>query len=348
MLCLGPHDELKNIQEPLLQEETKQEVTPPKKYEDKYLESIRKEKKEFEFTDEEKSERDKLLKKTITNMENDFKEKIQNCKKEIKQLGKDIFYLENNPLQEEEEEEQDQEQDQEETIQQKKERYNQLSEVIPELEKRLNAVEQEAITCTNAAMIDKKIQKLNGCFVMESTPLGNVLMQYNAKRESFSYYSDFTVPYRYLEVTARKFVKTFHCRPIFINMEDELKETEKRLEEEKQKQEENQKQEEKRKQEEKEQNITSNKNVFAKLKTYNKATGKVNTVPPPKSSIPTNPAYNAEDKKQVLLKENANRYTYEGKISTFQMLKKVERKVIDKKYALTFADFKRLQEKKKQ
>jgi len=30
------------------------------------------------------------------------------------------------------------------------------------------------------------------------------------------------------------------------------------------------------------------------------------------------------------------------------MLKKVERKVIDKKYALTFADFKRLQEKKKQ
>jgi hypothetical protein len=153
-------------------------------------------------------------------------------------------------------------------------------------------------------------------------------MQYNAKRESFSYYSDFTVPYRYLEVTARKFVKTFHCRTIFINMEDELKETEKRLEEEKQKQEEKQRQEEKRKQEEKEQNITSNKNVFAKLKTYNKATGKVNTVPPPKSSIPTNPAYSAEDKKQVLLKENANRYTYEGKISTFQMLKKVERKVI--------------------
>jgi len=43
-----------------------------------------------------------------------------------------------------------------------------------------------------------------------------------------------------------------------------------------------------------------------------------------------------------LLKENANRYTYEGKISTFNLLKKVEKKVVDKKYGLTFSDFKKM------
>ena len=49
----------------------------------------------------------------------------------------------------------------------------------------------------------------------------------------------------------------------------------------------------------------------------------------------------------VLLKENANRYSYEGKLSNFNFLKKVDRKVVDKKYGMTFADFKRLQEEKK-
>jgi hypothetical protein len=51
---------------------------------------------------------------------------------------------------------------------------------------------------------------------------------------------------------------------------------------------------------------------------------------------------------KVLLKENANRYSYEGKLSNFNFLKKVDRKVVDKKYGMTFADFKRLQEEKKE
>ena len=43
----------------------------------------------------------------------------------------------------------------------------------------------------------------------------------------------------------------------------------------------------------------------------------------------------------VVLKENANRYTYEGRLSNFSFLKKTDRKVIDKKYAMSFADFKK-------
>jgi hypothetical protein len=47
-----------------------------------------------------------------------------------------------------------------------------------------------------------------------------------------------------------------------------------------------------------------------------------------------------------LLKENANRYSYEGKLSNFNFLKKVDRKVVDKKYGMNFAYFKRLQDEK--
>jgi hypothetical protein len=91
------------------------------------------------------------------------------------------------------------------------------------------------------------------------------------------------------------------------------------------------------------------KNVFAKFKSYNKeaGTGHVNIAAPPKNSIPNNKVTESNNNEKVLLKEHANRYSYEGKLSNFNFLKKVDRKVVDKKYAMTFADFKRLQEEKK-
>jgi hypothetical protein len=193
---------------------------------------------------------------------------------------------------------------------------------------------------------------------MEKTPLGNVLMLYNNKRGSFEYYSDNTIPYRYLEPVSRKYVKTFGCRPIYFDMEEELKNYEKKLEEkerEKEEKEELEKRilEEKRILDEKNMSVSvvaePKKNVFAKFKSYNKeaGTGHVNIAAPPKNSIPNNKVTETKSDEKVLLKENANRYSYEGKLSNFNFLKKVDRKVVDKKYAMTFADFKRLQEEKK-
>jgi hypothetical protein len=45
---------------------------------------------------------------------------------------------------------------------------------------------------------------------------------------------------------------------------------------------------------------------------------------------------------KVQLKQNANRFTCQGKISNFNFLKIPERKVIDKKYATSFSDFKKM------
>jgi hypothetical protein len=193
-------------------------------------------------------------------------------------------------------------------------------------------------------IINEKLNKLKDCFIMEKTPLGNVLMFYNHKREAFEFYSDNTIPYRYLEPVGRKYVKTFNCRPIFVDMEEELRLCEERIETERL--------EKERLEKEKEalrlsgQNnaniVDQKKNVFAKFKSYNKeaGTGRVNTVAPPKNSIPNKPVTEKESTEKVLLKENANHYKYEGKLSNFNFLKKVDRKVVDKKFALTFADFK--------
>jgi hypothetical protein len=72
------------------------------------------------------------------------------------------------------------------------------------------------------ALIDKDIdnsvinEQINNRFIMEMTPVGNVIMQYNLTKELFVYYSDNIVPFRYLETVARKYVCTFDCKELYI------------------------------------------------------------------------------------------------------------------------------------
>ena len=57
--------------------------------------------------------------------------------------------------------------------------------------------------------LNKRLSMLKNNIIMEKTPLGNVVMFYNHTRTSFEYYSDSTIPYRYLETVARKYVVTY-------------------------------------------------------------------------------------------------------------------------------------------
>ena len=93
--------------------------------------------------------------------------------------------------------------------------------------------------------------------------------------------------------------------------------------------------------------------MFAKLKPYNSNSnnniemakmGSRNTLPPQiKANLP-NVNTSSEE---MLLKENANRYTWEGRLANMSILKKVDRKVVDKNYSMSFADFKQLQKQNK-
>ena len=209
--------------------------------------------------------------------------------------------------------------------------------IINEEEMRLNARQY---------IINKKLDQGINNYVLELTPLGNIYMRYNNHKKSFEYFSNNTIPYRYLEPVARKYVMTYWCKPIFIDIDEELKAAEIRYDEDiKKKEEETKRQEDPSKQ---------NK-IFARLKNYNKDNNSKNqpnmqmknrnqpslTLPPQiKANLPN---VNQTSGKQ-LLKENANRYTWEGRLANFSLLKKVDKKTVDKNLSLSFSDFKRMQQ----
>jgi hypothetical protein len=191
------------------------------------------------------------------------------------------------------------------------------------------------------------IESLKNSIVVEHTPLGNVAMHYDNKREAFVYYSDSVMPYRYLEVVARKYVITFHCKRVFIDMEDEINKAKAKIEEQKnaKKQEEEQAQAEKQKQELELKEEPKKKNVFATFKNYNTNTTKDSSNKPAtgNSNATTTDNKKTED---LILKENANHYTCDGRYSNFLALKKVDKTLVDKRLKMSFADFKKMQAKK--
>lgn len=177
-------------------------------------------------------------------------------------------------------------------------------------------------------------KRLKNCFIIEKTPLGNVSMLYNAEKETFEYYSDNTLPYRFLETVCRKYIKTFQCRELYIDMEEELKQYREKM----QKREETQREE---MQKNEKNNIEKiRKNVFAAFKSYNReGSGRVNMALAPKNSIP-NPSLKNQN---PILKEKSNHYSCIGRFSDFNILQKSDKRETNKHYSMTFADFKKIE-----
>jgi hypothetical protein len=207
------------------------------------------------------------------------------------------------------------------------------------------------ITTEEKDLSSEKMDSLANSFIMENTPQGNVVMFWDNKRETFSYYADHLIPYRYLEVVGRKYVLTNDCRKLFINMDDEIVAAKKKLEDKKKQKEEDEEKQKQKKQENVDSKIAveqPKKSVFAKLKSYNRDNSiKSATVAldskKSQTNIPKNASVNTKQDENMILKEKANRYSYQGKLANFSFLKKVDRKAVDKNYALSFAEFKKMQ-----
>lgn len=238
-----------------------------------------------------------------------------------------------------------------------KEDYNQYEELFIDLmrekvklEEELKNIEDTVMTETEMKtkarefIVNKKLDGFINNYIMEYTPLGNVYMRYNNYKKSFEYFSNNTIPYRFLESVARKYVITFWCKPLFVDIEEELKIAEDKYNEEK-------------KQIELKKEITTSnnpKNIVAQFKNYNKnQINQSSLKPQAKNRVQSNftlpshiksnlPNVNTTTEKQ-LLKEKANRYTWEGRLSDFCPLKKIDKKVVNKNLVLSFSDFKRLQ-----
>ena len=276
------------------------------KYEDKYLNDLEKLNPDFQYTWDMIRQRDErmvdLLKGIRIKTENEMK----------------ILTHKLNSLEDQEE-------------------RKEILERLTSLEYTLNnPIEEEMKEEASQHVKNIYLDGLVNNFIMEKTPSGNVIMYYNNKRGSFEFYSDNTIPYRYLETVSRKYVKTFNCRYLYVDMDNELNESDRLRKEQNDKKSlanTNVVQEE----------TSKKKDVFAKFKGYNKesGTGRVNTAVAPKNSVPNNVKKMLAEDDAIRLKMNANRYTCEGKISNFNFLKVPNRKVVDKKFAMSFADFKK-------
>jgi hypothetical protein len=162
------------------------------------------------------------------------------------------------------------------------------------------------------------LDNLANNFVMEYTPNGNVIMFYDVVRETFTYYADNSIPYRYLQVLARKYVCTFNCPSLYKHTIEPIGGGESSSAP-----------------------VTpitpitplvpatpvAKPSVYAKLKPYN-------------TTVPQKKVEEAVIKKPV-----TNRYTCSGKINNMGFLKKVPRTLVDKNYSMSFADFKKQQAK---
>jgi hypothetical protein len=213
----------------------------------------------------------------------------------------------------------------------------------------MNTLSNENILMDKAKefIINKKLDNFIHNYVLETTPLGNVFMRYNNEKKSFEYFSNNTIPYRFLEVIGRKYVITYQCKPIFIDIEEELKRAEDKYDEEKVKEQEKQKLISSTPV-----NNNTTKDLLVKLKNYNKESNNIpHNLPEAKNRNTSNFVLPAQIKANLpitttstdkhLLKENANRYTWEGRLSSFNPLQSVDKKLVNKTLNMSFADFKK-------
>tara|TARA_B110000008_G_C16776883_1_gene486916 strand:+ start:166 stop:768 length:603 start_codon:yes stop_codon:yes gene_type:complete len=158
---------------------------------------------------------------------------------------------------------------------------------------------------------DGRYDNIGENVVLELTPEGMIVLKYDTEEKAFEYWSKAPVSYNILEMVARKYVKVFCKKKLFIDKNNQIL-----LEKHK----------------------NSFKNVFEEMKKEinTKKTGdeELRSVFLKRKSVPKN-------KKHVMAK-NANKYIRRGIIKESILHKKKEVKKLDSKKNLSFLDYKRL------
>lgn len=165
---------------------------------------------------------------------------------------------------------------------------------------------------------EEGVKSLQNSVLYEMTPKGRIIMYYNFEKESFIYHCDTKdVPYLYLETVARKYALTYHCKKIVVDIKKELEVA-------------------------RETSIVNENNkskilvgvkadsLFATFKSYNrKGSGGSKTI-----------------NKKFILRQNANRYSYGGKVNEFPFIKTNDYKLEKPMEKMDYETFKKLMAKK--
>ena len=180
--------------------------------------------------------------------------------------------------------------------------------------------EEELKENSHMNMIENKLNQLMNNYIIEYTPVGNIIMRFNNNKKSFEYYSNHSVPYRYLESIGRKYVLTYKCKDIFIDMDEEVDKVNK-LNEMKPNKETNK--------------LMKKPQVFKSQQMF---TNKKIEIPPNRTGQSIiNPINNVE-----MAVKDSNRYTWEGRFGDFKFIK-TEKKIY--KNNMSFKEFKRIHQK---
>jgi hypothetical protein len=183
------------------------------------------------------------------------------------------------------------------------------------------------------------VKGLKNNALCETTPKGNVIMYYDFEKESFVYYCDTKdIPYLYLETVARKYALTYHCKKIVVDIKKEM---------------ENAKQTNV-----KQTNVTQTNTNKSNLSTIYENTNNIDTKIQPKTNkvndmFASFKSYNRKGSggsktmnKKFVLRQNANRYSYSGKVSQYPILKTDDYKIEKPMEKMDYETFKKLMAKK--
>jgi len=167
--------------------------------------------------------------------------------------------------------------------------YSPINSNIPEIiDPTLLYIKKYNVKFENQEIKDiskNNLENMKNNILLESTPLGNVIMYYDGETNEYKYYCNRDLSFNFLESVGRKYVIVFNCKSIFkVYNKDTFKEFQKELAEK-----------EKRKH-------TQKNNVYATFKKYNNKSTKI------------------VENEPIL----QNIYRYVGKIREFNFLKKPE------------------------
>lgn len=69
---------------------------------------------------------------------------------------------------------------------------------------------------------NERLEEISKEYIEEVTPSGLVKLTYDKEKESFTYYSNEDIAYKYLEVVSRLFVIKYNVKKLYINYIEEL------------------------------------------------------------------------------------------------------------------------------
>lgn len=86
-------------------------------------------------------------------------------------------------------------------------------------------IDSDAFQKIEQAMIARKLNRCMNNWLYENTPAGGLFIRYSHIDEVFEYYSNNTIPYRYLDAAAMRYVVVYGCKPVYVDMNEELERT---------------------------------------------------------------------------------------------------------------------------